>query len=236
MFKVFIVEDEQTIIEVLQAYFEKEGWTVYSATNGSDGLHLIKSLNPDFVILDLMLPDISGEAICREVRKESDIPIIMVTAKTAEENRIQGIELGADDYIVKPFSPRELVVRMKAILRRIDRFSNGNELTFDNRGLIIKEKENEILVNGKLIELTQIEFKLLTEMAKYPGVVFNRSKLLKLIQDDGFYEGYVRSIDVHIKNIRKKMEENTKQPKYIQTVFGIGYKFGGQPDAAFITF
>lgn len=236
MFKVFIVEDEETIIEVLQAYFEKEGWTVHHAKNGSDGLHLIKILNPDFVILDLMLPDISGEEICREIRKDSNIPIIMLTAKTAEESRIQGIELGADDYILKPFSPRELVVRMKAILRRIDRFSNYGELTFNNRDLVIKEKYNQIIVNGKQIELTQIEFKLLTEMAKSPGVVFSRSNLLKIVQNDGFYEGYERSIDVHIKNIRKKMEENTKQPQYIQTIFGVGYRFGGEPDATLVTF
>ncbi|MEC1717909.1 response regulator transcription factor [Schinkia azotoformans] len=236
MFNVFIVEDEQTIVDVLHAYFEKEGWSVNSATNGSDGLHLIKILNPDFIILDLMLPDISGEEICREIRKESNVPIIMLTAKTAEEDRIQGIEMGADDYILKPFSPRELIVRMKAILRRIDRFDNSSELTFNNRDLIIKEKENEIIVNGKYIELTQLEFKLLTEMAKSPGIVFSRSNLLKLIQSDGFYEGYERSIDVHIKNIRKKMEVNTKQPQYIQTVFGVGYRFGGKPDAALVTF
>ena len=183
-----------------------------------------------------MLPDISGEEICREIRKESIVPIIMLTAKTAEEDRIQGIEMGADDYILKPFSPKELIVRMKAILRRIDRFANSGELTFNNRDLIIKEKENETIVNGKHIELTQLEFKLLTEMAKSPGIVFSRSNLLKLIQSDGFYAGYERSIDVHIKNIRKKMEENTKQPQYIQTVFGVGYRFGGKPDAALVTF
>ncbi|HHY72599.1 MAG TPA: response regulator transcription factor [Bacillus bacterium] len=236
MLKVMIVEDEEAIIDVLQAYFEKEGWTVYSATNGADGLYFIKIFNPDFVILDLMLPDISGEEICREIRKDSDVPIIMLTAKAAEENRIAGIELGADDYIVKPFSSRELVARMKGILRRIDRVSTSNELTFNNHDLIIKKKEHEMIVNGKVISLTQLEFKLIMEMAKAPGIVFSRKKLLMIIQDDGYYEGYERCIDVHIKNIRKKIEEDTRKPKYIQTVFGIGYKFGGQPDAEIIAF
>lgn len=235
MLKVFIVEDEQTIIDVLQAYFEKEGWTVFSSTNGADGLHLIKELHPDFVILDLMLPDISGNEICREIRKEMDVPIIMVTAKTAEDDRIHGIEIGADDYITKPFSPREVVARMKGIIRRLEGPVIAQELSFNKRDFLIKIQENEVIVGKSKISLTQIEFKLLLEMAKSPGRVFSRSILLKLVQVDGFYEGYERCIDVHIKNMRKKIEKNTKQPKYILTVFGLGYKFGGTVDGSFPT-
>lgn len=235
MLKVFIVEDEKTIIDVLQAYFEKEGWTVFSSTNGADGLHLIKELKPDFIILDLMLPDISGEEICREVRKEMTVPIIMLTAKTTEDDRIHGIEIGADDYIVKPFSPREVVARMKGIIRRIERPTISQELSFNERDFLIKISENEVLVSQEKISLTQIEFKLLLEMAKSPGRVFSRSTLLKLVQTDGFYEGYERCVDVHIKNMRKKLEKNTKQPKYILTVFGFGYKFGGVADVSLPT-
>lgn len=231
LLKMMIVEDEMMIVEVLKSYFEKEGFIVYYATNGADGLHLIKQIQPDFIILDLMLPDIIGEEICREVRKESDVPIIILTAKVAEEDRINGIEMGADDYIVKPFSPREVVVRVKAVLRRI----NGNVikevlLSFNDQKLLIDTQYQKVIIQGEEVKLTPIEYKLLFELAKEPGRVFSRLDLLKIVQPDCcFYEGYERGIDVHIKNLRKKVEWH-KEPKWILTVYGMGYKFGGQMD------
>lgn len=230
--KVFVVDDEQLIIDVLQAYLEKEGYEVHSATNGMEALKKINEIKPDFLILDLMLPDISGEEICRQLRQDSDIPILMLTAKAAEEERIQGIVIGADDYITKPFSPREVVVRVQAILRRVGKYSQQDELSFNNRELIINLPRHEVSVGGKQAELTPIEFKLLVGMAKNPGRVYSRLDLLEKVQDD-YYEGYERSIDVHVKNLRKKIEQDTKNPSYILTVFGVGYKFGGKADASY---
>ncbi len=228
--KVFIVEDEIMIVETLKAYFERENFKVEYAENGADAIYRIKESTPDFVILDLMLPDISGEEICRELRRESDVPIMMLTAKTAVESRINGIEIGADDYIVKPFSPREVVTRVKGILRRVNKSYTGMLSSFNNKELIVDEEKQEVIVRGEVISLTPIEFKLLTAFTKNPGRAFSRLKLLEITQEDNFYEGYERGIDVHIKNLRKKIEKDSKDPTFILTVFGVGYKFGGQLD------
>lgn len=230
-----MVDDEEVILEVLEAYFEKEGWNIISASNGIDALKRAKEHNPDMIILDLMLPDISGEEVCRLIRKESDIPIIMLTAKSAEEDLINGIVIGADDYVTKPFSPREVVVRVKALLRRTKKPTN--HLAFNDRILIIDALKREVLLNGQTLALTPIEYKLLFTMASFPGRVYSRTDLLEKVQDDGVYfEGYERSIDTHIKNLRKKIEDDSRHPEYILTVFGMGYKFGGKPDAPNITF
>ncbi|MBS4026575.1 MAG: response regulator transcription factor [Clostridia bacterium] len=228
--KIFIVDDEQLIIDVLQAYLEREGYEVYSANNGAEALKKIKEQKPDFLILDLMLPDISGEEICRQVRGFSNMPILMLTAKTAEEDRIQGIVIGADDYVTKPFSPREVVVRVQAILRRtgLNQHHQG-KFNFNNGDLEIDLPRYEVTVREKVVDLTPIEFKLLAGMAGHPGRVYSRLELLEKVQDDA-YEGYERNIDVHIKNLRKKIEVDTRNPSYILTVFGIGYKFGGKSD------
>ncbi|MEH6904239.1 MULTISPECIES: response regulator transcription factor [Neobacillus] len=231
--KILLVDDERRIIEVLEAYLVREGYEIHSADNGIDALKKVKSLNPDLIILDLMLPDISGEEVCRLVRKESDVPILMLTAKSAEDDRINGIVMGADDYLTKPFSPREVVVRVQAILRRVKKTEKVERLEFNRKKLVIDLIKKEVTVNGAYITLTPIEYKLLTNMAVNPGRVYSRMDLLEKIQDEGmYYEGYERSVDTHIKNLRKKIEMDSRQPDFIVTVFGMGYKFGGVLDAA----
>jgi DNA-binding response OmpR family regulator len=231
--KILLVDDERRIVEVLEAYLVREGYEIHSADNGIDALKKAKTVSPDLIILDLMLPDISGEEVCRLVRKESDVPIIMLTAKSAEDDRINGIVMGADDYITKPFSPREVVVRVQAILRRIKKTEKVDRLQFNSKKLSIDLEKKEVTVNGQYITLTPIEYKLLTNMATNPGRVYSRMDLLEKIQDEGmYYEGYERSVDTHIKNLRKKIEMDSRQPEFIVTVFGMGYKFGGVLDAA----
>jgi DNA-binding response OmpR family regulator len=238
MSRVLIVDDERGIIEVLEAYLQKQGFEVESAENGVDALRKVKSFLPDLMILDLMLPDISGEEVCRLVRIESDVPILMLTAKSAEDDRINGIVMGADDYVTKPFSPREVIVRVQAILRRTQKAVTSSPaeeqiLSFNQRHLSIDHIKKEVLVGNELVTLTPIEYKLLANMSEYPGRVYSRLDLLEKIQEEGmFYEGYERSIDTHIKNLRKKIEVDSRTPEYILTVFGMGYKFGGKKDVA----
>lgn len=229
MQKILIVDDEKRITEVLEAYLVREGYEIHTADNGIDALKKAKSLNPDLMILDLMLPDISGEEVCRLVRKDSDLPILMLTAKSSEDDRINGIVMGADDYVTKPFSPREVVVRVQAILRRVKKIEKVvNRLEFNNNQLIIDLDKKEVTAYGQFINVTPIEYKLLTNMAMNPGRVYSRMDLLEKIQDEGmYYEGYERSVDTHIKNLRKKIEHDPRQPSFILTVFGMGYKFGG---------
>lgn len=229
--KICVIDDEPLIVEVLKAYFEREGYEVLSSVNGKDGLELIERERPDFLILDLMLPDLSGEEICKAVRNRSDIPILMLTAKTAEEDRIGGLLLGADDYVTKPFSPREVVIRVKNILRRAGKGDGGDApLSFNGGDLTIDDHKKEVKKDGDLVALTPIEYKILYGMALHPGRVFSRIDLLSLSETDP-YEGYERNIDVHIKNLRKKIEKRSREPEFILTVFGMGYKFGGKPDA-----
>ena len=231
--KILLVDDERRIIEVLEAYLEREGYEIHRADNGIDALKKVKTIHPDLIILDLMLPDISGEEVCRLVRKESDVPILMLTAKSAEDDRINGIVIGADDYLTKPFSPREVVVRVQAILRRVKKSEKIELLEFNHKKLVIDLIKKEVMINGDDVTLTPIEYKLLTNMALNPGRVYSRIDLLEKIQDEGmYYEGYERSVDTHIKNLRKKIELDSKQPDFIVTVFGMGYKFGGVLDAA----
>lgn len=231
MTKVLIVDDEQVILEVLEAYFEKEGWIVQFASNGLEALKKITNEKPDIIILDLMLPDISGEEVCRLTRKVSNVPIIMLTAKSAEDDLINGIVIGADDYVTKPFSPREVVIRIKAILRRLKRSEELEVLQF-NKKLVIDKVKKEVKLNGEVVTLTANEYKILAAMASFPGRVYSRADLLEKVQDNiAFFEGYERSIDTHIKNLRKKVEIDSRQPTFIVTVFGMGYKFGGETDA-----
>jgi DNA-binding response OmpR family regulator len=233
MMKILLVDDEKRIIEVLEAYLEREGYEIHCADNGIDALKKAKTINPDLIILDLMLPDISGEEVCRLVRKESDVPILMLTAKSAEDDRINGIVMGADDYLTKPFSPREVVVRVQAILRRVKKTEKVERIEFNNKQLAIDLSKKEVTVKGQDVILTPIEYKLLTNMALNPGRVYSRMDLLEKIQVDGmYYEGYERSVDTHIKNLRKKIELDSRQPTFILTVFGMGYKFGGALDVS----
>jgi DNA-binding response OmpR family regulator len=231
--KILLVDDEKRIVEVLEAYLEREGYEIHCADNGIDALKKVKNIQPDLIVLDLMLPDISGEEVCRLVRKESEVPILMLTAKSAEDDRINGIVIGADDYLTKPFSPREVVVRVQAILRRVKKTEKVEKLEFNHRKLVIDLIKKEVTVKGQDTILTPIEYKLLTNMALNPGRVYSRMDLLEKIQDEGvYYEGYERSVDTHIKNLRKKIELDSRQPTFILTVFGMGYKFGGVLDAA----
>src|SRR5699024_11074275 len=174
---------------------------------------------------------ISGEEICRLTRNESDVPIIMLTAKSTEDDLINGIVIGADDYVTKPFSPREVVIRAKAILRRLKRINSGNHLLFNEGNVTIVLLKKEITLNNQIMPLTPFEYKLLIAMASYPGRVYSRLDLLEKIQDDGsYFEGYERSVDTHIKNLRKKIETDYRHPEFILTVIGIGYKYGGATD------
>jgi DNA-binding response OmpR family regulator len=224
--KILIVEDERKIAEIMAAYLDREGFSVKTTASGSEALGLEKSFEPNLIILDLMLPDLTGEEVCRELRKHTDTPIIMVTARTAEEELIHGLDIGADDYVTKPFSPRELVARVKTVLRR----SSGDDeflaekLSFNNGKMLIDVGRHEVKVDGDAVTLTPHEFKLLVTMARHPGRVYSRFELINKVQGYDF-EGYERTIDAHIKNLRHKIETDSKHPKYICTVFGVGYKF-----------
>jgi len=229
--KILVVDDERKITDVVRAYLEKEGYVALVAETGQKALELIERSKPDLVILDLMLPDIAGEEICQRLRQRSDVPIIMLTAKVSEEERVKGLMIGADDYLVKPFSPRELVARVRAILRRVRRDTEAlrDRLSFNQGALTIDLIRHEVRKNGQVVPLTAHEYKLLVALAEHPGRVYSRFQLVNKVQGYDF-EGYERTIDAHIKNLRKKIEPDPKKPHYIQTVYGIGYKFAGEED------
>lgn len=227
--KILIVDDEKKLVDVVKSYLEKEGHIIIVAFNGKDGLELFDNEEPDLVLLDLMLTDISGEEICKRIRRRSRVPIIMLTAKVEENNILEGFNIGTDDYITKPFSPRELVARVTALLRRVDQSNQiiADIIDFNNGDLVINCVNREVRKNNEIINLTPGEFKLLTTLVKYPQKVFTREELVFSALGDE-YDGYDRIIDTHIKNIRQKLEDNPKEPKYILTVHGVGYKFGGE--------
>ncbi len=224
--RILVIEDEEKIAKIVTAYLEKEGYVVTVAQTGQKALSALKN-GFDLIILDLMLPDTDGEDICQTIRKDSDIPIIMLTAKSDEDNRVKGLGIGADDYVVKPFSPRELVARVKALLRRHK--GTKESISFNNGDLIIDSLRFEIKKDGIPVIFTPTEFKLLHCLAKHPGQIFSRLQLVNVILGYDF-EGYDRTIDAHVKNIRHKIEEDPRNPFYIKTVYGAGYKFIGQPD------
>lgn len=221
--KILVVDDEKKITEIIKAYLERDNFSVIVAYDGNTALDAVKKHSPDLIVLDLMLPEISGWEVCRILRKDSNIPIIMLTARDETTDKIVGLELGADDYVTKPFDAKELVSRVKAVLRRYEGNSTGiskkihaGDLTIDiERRLVSRGEQN--------IELTPIEFDLLLLLTKHPGRVFSRLQLLDSIQGDA-YEGYERTIDSHIKNLRKKIEPEPEKPAYIITVYGVGYK------------
>lgn len=230
--KILIVDDEPDILKVIRAYLEKNNYLVYEADTGRGALQLFENLKPDLIVLDLMLPDITGEEVCRTIRKASPIPILMLTAKSSEDDMVGGLLIGADDYITKPFSPRELLARVISLLRRsrISTAANhGKPLTFEGNRLTIDRERHEVRMEGELVPLTPIEFKLLDLLANHPMRAFSRYELVNLIQGDTF-EGVERTIDVHVKNIRQKIGDDPKHPTFIATVFGIGYKFQVNPD------
>jgi DNA-binding response OmpR family regulator len=228
MKKILVVEDEKKIADVVAAYLKQDGYAVTTTSSGSRALDMVDKLSPDLIVLDLMLPDLSGEEVCRRLRLQSDVPIIMLTARTTEEERVQGLTMGADDYLTKPFSPRELVARVKSVLRRVgstDEFLL-ERLSFNDGRLVIDIGRHEVKREGQPVALTPHEFKLLITLARHPGRVYSRFELINQVQ--GYdYEGYERTIDAHVKNLRQKLEEDSRHPRYIQTVFGVGYKFEG---------
>lgn len=224
--KIFVVDDEIKILEVVKSYLEREGFSVITETNGNNVLDTFKKEKPDLVILDLMLPGISGEELCKRLRQFSDVPILMLTAKVQESDKINGFSIGADDYITKPFSPRELVMRVKAILRRTtDDVPLAEVMSFNNDDLVVDLRAHTVRKKGVVVNLTPNEFKILKILIRNPNRVFTREELIEKVM--GFdYEGYDRTIDAHIKNLRQKIEDDTKNPVYIKTVYGVGYKFG----------
>jgi DNA-binding response OmpR family regulator len=225
--KILIVEDEKRIADVVQSYLEREGFEAIVASTGEEALSQLKK-GFDLVILDLMLPDIDGETICSSLREISDVPIIMLTAKSSEEDRVKGLGLGADDYVVKPFSPRELVARVKAHLRRTVT-ARGKVLSFNKGMLTIDPAAREVKKRKQSVTLTATEFKILLSMAEKPQVVFSRLQIMNIAQ--GFdFEGFDRVVDAHIKNLRQKIEDNAREPLFIKTIYGSGYKFIGIPD------
>lgn len=225
--RILIVEDEEKIVEFIESYLINSGYEVYKAFNGCDALKLFNSQSIDLVLLDLMLPDMSGEQVCRTLRKTSSVPIIMITAKAQEESILNGFDMGADDYITKPFSPRQMLARVKALLRRVsEEGPKSDSLSFNKGDLIINQVDYTVKKASEAIYLTPSEFKLLITLAKRSSKVFTREELINSAFD-GDYVGYDRTIDSHIKNLRAKIETNPKECIYILTIRGIGYKFGG---------
>ncbi len=225
MDNILIIEDEEKVSEILKAYLEKEGYSVHCTAKGLEGIKLFEKIEFRLVILDLMLPDISGEEVCGVLRKISEVHIFMLTAKSTLEERIQGLNLGADEYLVKPFSPRELTARVNALFRRIN-INKFETKIYSNGDLEINYDKRIIKVHGTEIALTPNEFDIVHILSSNRGKVFTREQLIERIMGIDF-QGFDRTIDVHIKNIRKKIEEDSRNPKYIITVTRIGYKFGG---------
>ena len=228
---ILLVEDDRKIARVVKVYLEGAGYRVVHAERGKDALVLALKEAPLAVILDLMLPDITGEEVCQELKEIGDFPIIMLTSKSAEEERIAGFALGADDYVVKPFSPRELVYRVKAVLKRAQKgdIDSSEPMSFNNGHLIINGHDYTVKKNGLFLDLTPTEFKVLYTLASYPTRVFTRDELVEKALGYQF-EGYERSIDAHIKNIRHKIEDDPKNPLLIITIYGVGYRFSGRKD------
>ena len=222
--RILLVEDEKTIRDAVAAYLEREGYMVRGVGDGQSALEEFEKHSFDLIILDLMLPKLSGERVCRAVRETSNVPIIMLTAKGEVEDRIIGLELGADDYLIKPFSPRELVARARALLRRVHADSEPQREVLEFGDLTIDVSGHKVLVAGKEVDLTASEFKLLTTLSRYPGRVYSRMELVEKVLGYDF-EGYERTIDSHVKNLRAKIGDNPRNPKWLHTVHGVGYRF-----------
>ncbi|MGA2489142.1 MAG: response regulator transcription factor [Anaerolineales bacterium] len=222
---ILVVDDEPKIVQLVRDYLERAGFRVLTAPNGKTALALAHSERPDLIILDLGLPEIDGLDVTRTLRKDSNVPILMLTARSEETDKLVGLELGADDYITKPFSPKELVARVRAVFRRMENYSQAKEAVFHAADLTLDVPRMRVTAVGRDVEeLTPTEFELLAAMARYPGRVFTRAQLLDLVHGVAF-ESYERAIDAHIKNIRHKIERSPGEPHYILTVYGVGYKF-----------
>jgi two-component system alkaline phosphatase synthesis response regulator PhoP len=222
--RILVVDDEPKIVKTVRAYLESSGYSVSSAADGQTALSVFRHEHPGLVILDLGLPGLDGLDVTKAIRRESEVPIIMLTARVEETDKLVGLELGADDYITKPFSPRELVARVRALLRR----AGGKKETVQSPivvgDLTIDPVRRAVQLSGAWLDLTATEFDLLWTLAESPGRVFTRLELLDRIQGYA-YEGYERTIDVHVKNLRRKLETSPQKPRYVMTVYGVGYKF-----------
>lgn len=220
---ILIVEDEIELVHVLRDYLERAGFRVQTASNGPEAVSQFRHATPDLVLLDLNLPGMDGLDVARQMRRDSDVPIIMVTARVEETDRLIGLELGADDYVTKPFSPREVVARVRAVLRRAQAPSEAPSVIHASN-IEIDLTQHRVRVGGRVVNLTPTEFSLLAALARQPGRAFTRLQLLQAAQGEA-YEGYERTVDAHIKNLRSKIEPNPRDPSYIETVFGVGYRF-----------
>ena len=226
--KILIIDDEAKIVEICQDYLKAAGFSVVTSLDGEGGLEKTRKEKPDLILLDLMLPGIDGLDICRELRKESNIPIIMLTARVEETDKLIGLELGADDYITKPFSPREMVARVRTVLRRVQGDSSAEVIRAGN--LTLDRNRFIVLINEQEISLTPTEFEILATLASQPGRIFSRSQLLMAVRGVAF-ESYERAIDSHIRNLRKKLDANTSNFEWIVTIHGVGYKFNEKANA-----
>jgi DNA-binding response OmpR family regulator len=227
--KILVVDDEKKIVDIVRAYLQREGYEVVAAYDGKAGLDKARSERPDLIVLDLMLPEMSGWDVCRALRAESNVPIIMLTARDEDTDKIVGLELGADDYVTKPFNPKELVSRVRAVLRRAEG-PVEKKRRIELAGLTIDLDRHEVRRGGDAVQLTPTEFELLRLLAQSPGRVFSRMQLLDEVQGIA-YEGYERTIDSHVKNLRRKLEADPDRPRYVVTVRGVGYKLGEGLDA-----
>lgn len=226
--KILLVDDDEKLLDVLEPFLRNEGFATIRAQDGLEALTLMMK-QPDLVVLDIMMPHLDGKEICRRIRQISQVPIIMLTALDEEADKLESLDLGADDYMAKPFSMRELAARIRAVLRRTsgslaDTSPQTQQIAAG--GLVLDNLRHTVQLNGKMLELTPIEFTLLEVLMRHPGQVMNRLQLME--QSHGFaFDGYERTIDAHIRNLRRKIEQDTRKPIYILTVYGVGYRFGG---------
>jgi DNA-binding response OmpR family regulator len=227
---VLLVEDERKLRELVRAYLERAGFTVLSTESGAEAIMLGASASPDLVILDLGLPDVPGDAVARELRAAGPVPILMLTARSTEEDRIAGLELGADDYVTKPFSPRELVLRVQAILRRGGPVAEHGAISYGDGMLTLDESRREARVRGVVVDLTPTEWGVLLALATVPGRVYSRYELINRVRGYEF-EGYERTVDSHVKNLRRKIEKDPANPQIVLTVLGGGYRLGLTTDS-----
>ena len=226
---ILVVDDEPRIVQLVRDYLEHGGFTVLVASDGKEALRSARTGRPDLVILDLGLPALDGLDVARALRREGEVPIIMLTARTDESDKLVGLELGADDYMTKPFSPKELVARVRAVLRRAEGLRTPSDVIRVGADVEMDVPRMEAQFGGRRVDLTKTEFQLLATMARQPGRVFTRAQLLDAVRGVAF-ESYERAIDAHVKNIRKKIEPDPRSPRYLLTVFGVGYRFAEPPE------
>ncbi len=227
---ILVVDDDVKTVELVKLYLNRDGYKVITSYDGLDALNLARKSHPDLIVLDLMLPGCNGLEICRQLKDESDVPIIMLTAMTTEDDKLRGLNLGADDYVTKPFSPRELAARVRAVIRRLPEETLARGPVEIKRGaLTLNFLNREASVSGRTLQLTPSEFKLLGVLAREPGRVFSRQQLIEMVFGYDF-EGFDRTVDVHILNLRRKIEPDPDHPRYIKTIYGAGYKFAGRTE------